>query len=200
EGTPQIWKVPLRDVIVPRTVVEAPRAGYLVPAGYADIVAPRLDVHGIDYRRLGCGGRQAACGMQPPRELEVQLFRATARRFAAQPVEGHQRLEVEGTWRVESRAIGAGALFVPISQPRARLVMALLEPQAPDSMLQWGLFNNAFERKEYMEAYVAEAVAREMLAADPALKAEFERRVRDDHAFAADPSARLEFFHRRHAS
>ncbi|MBP6799318.1 MAG: peptidase M14, partial [Luteimonas sp.] len=58
----------------------------------------------------------------------------------------------------------------------------------------------AFERKEYMEAYVAEAVAREMLAADPRLRAEFERRLREDQAFAADPSARLEFFHRRHAS
>jgi hypothetical protein len=27
----------------------------------------------------------------------------------------------------------------------------------------WGEFNNAFEQKEYMEAYVAEDVAREML-------------------------------------
>jgi hypothetical protein len=96
--------------------------------------------------------------------------------------------------------VGGGALFVPIAQPRARLVMALLEPQAPDSLLQWGVFNNAFEAKEYMEAYVAEAVAREMLAADPALKLAFERRLRDDPAFAGDPSARLRFFHRRHPS
>ena len=51
-----------------------------------------------------------------------------------------------------------------------------------------------------MEAYVAEAVAREMLAADPQLKADFERRLREDKAFADNPTARLEFFHRRHPS
>ena len=199
ETTPQVWKVPLRDTIVPRVEVAAPRAGYLVPAAYADPVAARLDVHGIAHRRVGCA-EPAVCGLQRPRTLQVEVFRATAKRFAPQPVEGHQRLEVEGSWVSESREVGAGALFVPIAQPRARLAMALLEPHAPDSLLQWGLFNNAFERKEYMEAYVAEAVAREMLAADPALKAGFERRLREDRAFAESPAARLEFFHRRHPS
>ena len=78
--------------------------------------------------------------------------------------------------------------------------MALLEPQAPDSLAAWGWFNAHFERKEYMEDYVAEDVARAMLAENPALKAEFERRLREDEAFAKDPAARLEFFYRRHPS
>jgi hypothetical protein len=78
--------------------------------------------------------------------------------------------------------------------------MALLEPQAPDSLLAWGSFNNAFEQKEYMEDYVAEDVARAQLAADPQLAAEFQRRLAEDPAFAADPHARLAFFARRHAS
>ncbi|HLT43834.1 MAG TPA: peptidase M14, partial [Luteimonas sp.] len=197
ETTPQIWKVPLRDVVVPDTVVDAPRGGYLVPAAFAGIVAATLDRHGIEYRRIACA---TPCGMQSPRTMDVQVFRATGATLAAQSVEGHQRLAVEGAWTAEPREVVGGALFVPIAQPRARLAMALLEPQAPDSLLQWGLFNNAFEHKEYMEAYVAEAVAREMLAADPALKARFERRLAEDQAFASNPSARLEFFHRLHPS
>ena len=48
--------------------------------------------------------------------------------------------------------------------------------------------------------YVAEAVARDMLAGDPALRAEFEARLREDPAFATDPGARLDFFRRRHPS
>ncbi|TWG88711.1 putative carboxypeptidase [Luteimonas sp. J16] len=199
ETTPQVWKVPLRDVVVPKTVVEAPRAGYLVPPAHAAMVAERLDAHGIDFRRLGCEA-PSDCGMRPAREVEVQVFRATAKRFAATPVESHQRLSVEGAWLPEIRPLRPGALFVPIAQPKARLVMALLEPQAPDSLLQWGLFNNAFERKEYMEAYVAEDVARQMLEVDPELREAFGRRLREDPDFAGDPSARLEFFYRRHPS
>jgi len=202
ESTPQVWKVPLRDEVVPRTVVDAPRGGYIVPAAFSDIVAEKLEQHGIEFARIGCTDMHGfrLCGFNKPEPMDVQAFRASKAGFGAQSVEGHQRLTVEGGWKPEKRVVRDGSLFVPIAQPKARLAMALLEPQAPDSLLQWGLFNNAFERKEYMEAYVAEAVAREMLAADPALKAEFERRLREDKAFADDPSTRLEFFHRRHAS
>ena len=190
ETTPQVWKVPLRDEIVPGTVVDAPRGGYLVPAAFADLVAQRLRAHGIGYARIGAALPDA----------EVEAFRATGKQLSPGSVEGHQRLMVEGEWRGERRDLPAGSLFVPIAQPKARLAMALLEPQAPDSLLQWGVFNNAFEHKEYMEAYVAEAVAREMLAADPALKARFEHRLAEDPAFAGNPSARLQFFHRLHPS
>ena len=60
--------------------------------------------------------------------------------------------------------------------------------------------NNAFEQKEYMEDYVAEEVARAQLAADPALAAEFARKIKEDPAFAKSPQARLGFFARRHSS
>ena len=39
-----------------------------------------------------------------------------------------------------------------------------------------------------------------MLAQNAALQEEFERRLREDAAFAANPRARLEFFLRRHSS
>ena len=96
-------------------------------------------------------------------------------------------MTVDGAWRDERRDIGAGALFVPIAQPKARLVMSLLEPQAPDSFVSWGYFSAAFERKEYMENYVTEAVARQMLSQDAALKAEFERRLREDAGVCGQP-------------
>ncbi|KRA44300.1 peptidase M14 [Pseudoxanthomonas sp. Root630] len=188
ETTPQVWKVPLKDDIRPGLVVEAPRGGYLVPAADAAWVAAVLKTHGVAYRLLG-----------KPWQGDAQVFRATKSSFGGTSVETHQRLAVEGDWTREQRTTPTGALFVPIAQAKARLVMALLEPKAPDSLLAWGRFNNAFERKEYMEDYVAESVAREMLR-DPAVKAEFERRLREDKAFANDPTARLEFFYRRHPS
>ena len=190
ETTPQVWHIPLRDRIVPAIEATAPRAGYLVPPAWAGFVQPALEAHGIAFRHL-----QAAWPAAP-----VQAFRVAAPRFEPHSIEGRQRLTVQGQWKDEPREVGAGALFVPIDQPLARLVLALLEPQAPDSIAAWGGLNSAFERKEYMEDYVAEQVARDMLQADPALRAQFQRKLEDEPAFAADAQARLEFFYRRHSA
>jgi hypothetical protein len=190
ETTPQVWNVPLRDEIEPGRVVVAPKAGYLVPAAHARWVGAKLREHGIEFRTLDV----------PLKNAHVQAFRAKSSEFSDASLEGHQRLTLEGEWIPETQDVGAGALFVPVAQPLARLVMALLEPQAPDSLAAWGEFNNAFERKEYMEDYVAEQVAREMLARDAAVKAAFDQRLQDDPSFASNPRARLEFFYRRHSA
>jgi len=190
ESRPQVWTMPVRDEVLPALQVKAPLAGYLVPAAQAGLVAAKLRLHEIQFRTLDTA--------LPATELEA--FRATTLRFEPQSVEGQQRLSVQGAWAPERRALPAGTLFVPIAQPKALLLMALLEPQAPDSLLAWGLFNNHFERKEYMEAYVAEAVAREQLASDPALAAAFRDKLRAEPEFAQNARARLEFFARRHSS
>jgi murein tripeptide amidase MpaA len=190
EKTPQIWNVPLRDEIVPDLQVAAPKAGYLVPRARAAMVGAKLRQHGIAYKEMrSIFTRQ-----------NVEVFRATQVKFGAQSFEGRQTLAVQGEWQKEERLVDAGALYVPVNQPKARLVMALLEPRAPDSLLAWGSFNTAFERKEYMEDYVAEDVARAQMAADPALAAKFRQKLADEPAFAKNPHARLEFFARRHAS
>ena len=190
ESTPQVWKIPLRDDVRPVLVADAPRGGYLVPAGWAAPIATALDRHGIAYSRLDAAVDGAA----------VQELRATSATPAAATVEGRMPMTIAGTWRAATHDLAAGSLFVPIAQPKARLAMSLLEPQAPDSLAAWGGFAAAFEQKEYMEDYVAESVARGMLAADPALETEFEAKLRDDPEFAASPAKRLEFFYRRHPS
>jgi hypothetical protein len=190
ESKPQIWTVPLRDEVLPDLMATAPAGGYVVPAAFAAAVAAKLDQHGISYRIVKTAQEQAA----------VDTFRADKATFTPGSFESHQRLAVTGAWKSEPRAVGAGALYVPVGQPKARLVMAMFEPQAPDSLLAWGMFNNAFERKEYMEEYVAEDVAREQMAADPALAAQFKTMIDSDPAFAKDGRARLEFFAKRHAS
>ena len=190
ESKPQVWKIPMRDEVHPGITAIAPAGGYLVPAAYAAQVAEKLRLHAVEYRLL----RQALAGAR------VDTFRASKTAFDPQSVEGRQRLALEGEWKPETRDLAAGSLFVPIAQAKSRLVMALFEPRAPDSFAAWGGLNSAFEQKEYMEDYVAEEVAREQLAADPALAAEFARKVQEDPEFAKSPQARLQFFARRHSS
>jgi hypothetical protein len=182
--------VPFRDQVSPALVVRAPLGGYVVPCAWAAKIGARLAVHGIHFEPV----RTASSAVR------VEAFRATQAKFAAAPFEGRMRVELTGAWRRESHDIAAGALFVPIAQPGARLLMHLLEPQAPDSFAAWGFFNAHFEPKEYMEPYVAESVAHTLLAQTPGLQEEFDRRLKDDPAFAANPRDRLEFFLRRHSS
>ncbi len=188
ESKPEVWKLPLRDELVPGTTITLPRGGYLVPQAQAVAVARHLLAHGIQFRVL----------TSPLRDDQAQAFVADRVQFSPGSVEGHQRTTLTGAWTPQPARIAAGGLYVPIAQPKARLLANILEPQAPDSMAAWGDFNNAFEQKEYMEGYVAEEEARKMLARDPALKAEFERRLKGDPAFAGSPGARLDFFYRRH--
>jgi Zinc carboxypeptidase len=190
--TPQIWRVPMRDTVKPLLVVRAPGAGYVVPVSFAAEIAPRLEAHGIRFTLI----------QQRRDAVMAAMFRAQRVAFGATPFEGRMRVQLEGTWGAQpvSVNIEAGALFVPIAQPLARLVTALLEPRAPDSFAAWGFFNACFEQKEQMEPYVAEQVAAGMLAADADLRAQFNAKLQADVEFARSPSDRLEFFLRRHTS
>jgi hypothetical protein len=187
---PQIWRIPFRDTIVPKVTVRAPRGAYIVPAAHAAWMAERLAVHGIRFERLDRASRAST----------VEAFRATNAEFGTRPFENHFTAKLDGQWKPEKRDIPAGSLIVPIAQPKALLVMTLLEPQSSDSYAAWGFFNFAFEQKEYIEPYVAEDIARDLLARDPAVAAEFKQRLATDPAFAKDPQARLDFFYKRHAS
>ena len=187
---PVTYRLPLFDQVKASLVAEAPRAGYLVTPAQAAVVKPLLDAHGITYRRV-----EAALPA-----LAVEAFRAATVSFAKEPFEGRFETKVTGAWAPETRDVAPGALFVPIAQPKARLVMTLFEPTCSDSLVAWDFFPTCFEKKEYMEPYVAEQVALEMMKADPKLQDEFVAKLQSDAAFAADPAARLEFFYRRHPS
>jgi hypothetical protein len=188
--TPQIWRVPLRDQVRASLEVAAPRGGYLVPPAFSEEIAARLGAHGIAYETLP-KSREGFRG---------QAFRATRVNFSTLPFEGRMRAVLEGSWQDETLSAPVGSLFVAVTQPLARLLVALFEPQAPDSFAAWGLFNACFEQKEQMEPYVAEQIAQQMLDEDPKLKQEFARKLESDAQFAASPGARLEFFLRRHVS
>ena len=187
---PQIWRVPLYDGVVPGIEVVAPKGGYVVPAAHAAWVGEKLKVHGIEYRTL-----DSDLSAQ-----NVEAFRATKVEPTPETFEGHTVVTLSGDWQAEPRSIGKGALFVPIAQPKARLVITLLEPRSPDSFVAWGFFNAHFEEKEYMESYVAEDVAREMLAKRPDVAAEFKRKLATEPEFAKSSRARLDFFYKLHSS
>jgi len=183
-----VWAMPLRKEVLPDLQLAAPPAGYVIPAAYREIFEPRLKAHRIQFSEL-----------KQSEEALAQVYRISEVKLSSSSYEKHQRAEYKGQWHEGTEKIGPGALWIPIAQPAAALIMQLLEPESSDSLLAWGFMNEIFERKEYMEAYVAEEVARDMLK-DPAVRKEFDKKLAEDPAFAKSAQQRLDFFARRHAS
>ena len=173
ESRPEIWKLKFLDKVTPQLTITAPGAGYLVPPAHAVLVKRALDLHGVEYRVLKTAQQG---GMEAFRATKTTVHAASGGTASAHDV--GRRVEDRATQRRR------GCVVRSIAQANARLAMSILEPTALDSLASWGSFNIFFERREYMEPYVAEDVAREMLANDPALEVAFAKRIADDAEFA----------------
>jgi len=176
--------VPMYDSFRVKTAV-APPLAYIVPAQWSDVIRV-LEAHSIEMRTLA--------GFTP---VEVESYRLNNVSWPLAPFEGRHMPGYDAEKIIETRIFPPGSVVVPLAQTSAKIIMNLLEPEAPDSLARWGFFNAIFEEKEYAEHYVLEALAREMLANDPALQQEFEQLLAQDAEFAASPSARLRFFYKR---
>ncbi|MEO8896954.1 MAG: M14 family metallopeptidase [Rhizomicrobium sp.] len=184
-GKPVTLEIPNRNRLLPDISI-VPPAAYVVPAQWTDVIE-RLKAHGLAYRRLDCAVA-----------IDAQGYQLADPKWTSQPFEGHLMLrDVQATSVSRHEILPSGSVIVPLDQAGANVAIELLEPDAPDSLLRWGMLDAIFEIKEYGEPRVLEKLAREMLAKDPALKAVFEQKLRDDAAFAASPQARLNFFFQR---
>ena len=163
----------------------APPAAYLVPPQWKNAI-DRFELHGVEFFRL-----------KQQERIEVESYRFEDVTFAPHPYEGRFAPRYTTIPTRETRDYVAGTVVVPLDQKRAKVAVHLLEPEAPDCLLAWGLMNTIFEQKEYAESYVMEPIAQRMLAENPELKREFEEKLRSDEQFAGDPRARLGFFYRR---
>ena len=104
----------------------------------------------------------------------------------------------------EKIALPAGSYWVPMKQRRARLILSMLEPQAPDSLARWGLMYPVFEGGGRgggggVGEYLSEPIARRMMADSPELRKQFEEKLASDPQFAADRNARLQWWFQRSA-
>ena len=188
----EIWDIPFYAEIMPEKPVKVPGGGYVVPPAYAELVGEKLRRHGLSSERLV---REVAL---PASEAEV--FHISEHSIHKEPYEGRHPVTVKGEWHGQAMTLLTGSLLVPTAQRGGKLVVHLLEPTGPDSLLTWGFMSGIFEQKEYMEEYVAEQVAQEMMSRDAILRDDFLRKLREEPAFARDPKARLSFFYRRHPS
>ena len=176
--------IPMHDTFRVTAAV-APPLHYVIPAQWWEPI-DILKEHGVHHKTLA-----------EWTSIEVESYRFVNVVWPSGPFEGRHmpRFEVERV--TEVRQFPKGSMVVPVAQPLGKIILNLLEPEAPDSFAKWGFFNAIFEEKEYAEHYVLETLARKMMEQDPELKREFEALVAGDAEFAASPAARLRFFYKR---
>lgn len=182
-GEPETQTLPLLRMNLPAATATLP-AAYWVPPAWGEVIE-RLALHGVRLEK-----------QDQAREVEVEMYRVGDFKLEA-PFEGHTPLAAGVALERRRERFPPGSVRIPADQPLFELAALLLEPASPDSYFRWGFFLEILQPTEYVEGYVMEPMARAMLAADPALRAEFDRRVADDPAFAADPLARLQWFYER---
>lgn len=173
----QSWLALQPDVAAPLP------AAWAIPPQWT-VVIQRLAEHHIPYTTT-----------TQPVAVPVVQDQLTDPKWAEKPFEGHHLLrDVAIKPTQQTVTLPAGTVIVRADDADAVLATNLLDARAPDSLLRWGYLDAIFEPKEYGEPRVMEALARKMIAEDPALKAEFDAKVAADKAFADSPRARLSFF------
>jgi len=160
--------------------------GYLVLAGWPQI------------EELVIGHGLLASRLSEDIELEVETIRLSDPKLAAFPYQGVVMVEdFEVGRQREKRSIPAGSLWIPADQPSFEVAVQLFEPEAPDSIVRWGVVSSLFERKIYIGRDLLEQLASEMLT-DEGVRSEWESAL-EDPEFAKDPGARYMWWYRRTA-
>lgn len=181
---PELWQVPYFGSH-PTLTLKRPTA-YWVPSYRADLIE-RLKMHGVQMETLAA-----------PRTVAVDMLRLVDPKVSGRTNEAHVPITVsEVRTEAQDWTFPVGSVRVPTDQPMGDVAILLLEPQSSESFFAWGMFPEVLNRVEYIEAYAIAPLAEKMLAADPALKAEFEAKLAAEPAFAADGDARLAWFYER---
>lgn len=181
---PLKMSIPYFNRQTPELTVELPEA-YILPPEWTDVIK-RLKLHGVELRYLS-----------HERVIPVKSYRLTSPEWRSQPYEGRFTVRFTAEDITEARVYPKGSVVVDMNQRCARIAANALEPRAPDSFVFWGFFNTIFERKEYIESYIMEDLARKMLAADEDLKREFEEKKAADPEFMSNPWGVRNWFYRK---
>jgi hypothetical protein len=157
---------------------------YLIPQQFLEIIDV-IKTHQIKYNVL-----------KSTKTIKVEKYRFEDVQFASKPYEGRQLPLFKCLSFTETVKIDAGTLIVFTNQRAIRVIVNLLEPEAPDSFVNWGFFNAFFERKEYAEAYVLEPYAKQMMKDNPQLRSDFYKKLNEDSSLRNNGGERLDFFYK----
>jgi hypothetical protein len=170
---------------VETTVATRLPVAYVIPRQWTSLI-DLLRLHGVETETLDRGWQTTAT-----------VMRLVDPKWSERPFEGHHRVDFRVERSDETRRFPEGSVVVRMQQRAARVALNLLEPEAPDSAVKWGMLDTIFEQKEYAAPYVLEPLAQSMEALQDDLRMAYQKRLREDAMFAGDPKARLNWWYER---
>jgi hypothetical protein len=166
----------------PSVTTKLPEA-YLVPVEWNTVIE-KLLLHGIKLSYL-----------TKDTVIQINTYKISSPKWNTNSYEGHHALYQFETSVIEQKRLYCkGSAIVDMNQPQAKIIAHLLEPKGNGSLLYWNYFDAVLEQKEYAERYVMEALVPEMLKNDTQLKAEFEKKKKEDTSFAKNPNLIMNWF------
>jgi len=173
------FTVAMHDTIDTTASAQIP-LGFLVPAEWKDI-HDELELHGVVMEKTA-----------KPLDQEFETWRFSDIKSVS-AVEVGTLMDYTMTPVKERIEVPAGSWYVPLNQPRARLIMALLHPAAPDALIRIGFAASIFQQMGRIGAnpYLSVPIATKVAEEHPELLAEFNAKLAADPTFAADSNARL---------
>ena len=124
-----------RDYRLPYLSLAVPRRSLKLPAGY--VLLPQQPEALLNLKRHGIRVERILEGFQ----ADVEVFKIDTVELDKTIFQGHVLNTVKGQYEKAAMDIPAGAIYISLEQPLARLVPVLLEPESSDSLLAWGFFN-----------------------------------------------------------
>jgi len=154
--------------------------GFLVPVEWKEI-ADELALHGVVMERT-----------TKPLDQEFETWRFSEIK-STNSGEAGTLMDYKLTPVKEKILMPAGSWYVPLKQQRARLIMALLHPAAPDALIRTGFANSIFQQMGRIGAnpYLSVPIATKVAEEHPEMLKEFNAKLAADPAFAADANARI---------
>lgn len=109
--------------------------GYVIMPGNSEVIET-LRRQGIIVRRVDRGA-----------VVPLERFVISEVKPGDAVFQGHIFIDVEGEYRVDEVDLPAGAFYVSLKQPLARLAALLLDPESEDSFISWGFLNRRIVRQ-----------------------------------------------------
>ena len=169
------------QTFVPTLEVTIPQS-YIIPKAWFTIIE-LLKINNIQMFPL-----------EKDTDIEVESYRIADYQTTTYTYEGHYpHSDTKVIVKKEKVRFTKGDFVIDTQQPGVKYLLETLEPQAIDSYFNWNFFDSILQQKEYFSAYVFEDTAAKLLKDNPALKADFEAKKKQDIDFAKSAEAQLDW-------